>query len=173
MASLPEHALAPLSPLEADVVQYFVRVAQTLGLPRSVGEIYGVVFCAREPLSLDEVAARLRISRGSASQGLRVLMKLGALATPYIAGERRTLYTIEPSIRRVVETMLSQTAQPFFHESETTLRSIRQQAQAEAGPQGHFLVSRVDNLLKWNQQAQRLLPWLSRLAGRERWLRLR
>lgn len=169
MSSTAEAAPATLDPLEAEVVQYFVRLAQALGLPRSIGEIYGVAFCAREPISLDDVAAKLQISRGSASQGLRVLLKLGALTTPYVARERKTLYVIEPSLRKVVDNLLTQTVRPFLQDSDEQLRHIRALAK-ERGPETEaFIGQRLESLSTWSRLAQRLLPWITRLATREKW----
>ncbi|MEN9733804.1 MAG: hypothetical protein RLZ45_1799, partial [Verrucomicrobiota bacterium] len=35
------------------------RVAQELGLPRSLGQIYGLLYLSPEPLSLDDIAVQL------------------------------------------------------------------------------------------------------------------
>jgi len=59
----------PLAPVELEVIQIFVQIAQVLGLPKSVGEIYGLLFCAMEPLNFDEIMRRLTISKGSTGQG--------------------------------------------------------------------------------------------------------
>ena len=41
-----------------------------LNLPRSVGELYGVLFIAENPMCLDDLRIKLNISKGSTSQGL-------------------------------------------------------------------------------------------------------
>ena len=58
-----------MSALESEVVALFVRVADLLNLPRSVGELYGVLYISEEPLCLDDLRLKLRISKGSTSQG--------------------------------------------------------------------------------------------------------
>ncbi|NJR43396.1 MAG: hypothetical protein HC767_12780 [Akkermansiaceae bacterium] len=68
-----------LDPLELQVVEFFVDGVRVLGLPRSIGEIYGLLFISQAPLSLDDLVQRLKISKGSASQGLRMLKGLGAV----------------------------------------------------------------------------------------------
>ena len=50
-----------------------------LGLPKSIGEIYGLLYVTQEALSLDDLVSRLGISKGSTSQGLKMLRKLGAV----------------------------------------------------------------------------------------------
>ena len=43
-----------IAPLERQVVAFFVDGVRVLGLPRSIGEIYGLLFISRSPLSLDD-----------------------------------------------------------------------------------------------------------------------
>lgn len=64
---------------EASLVAFFVDAADMLGVPKSVAAIYGICFASPEPLSFAEIEARLDISKGSISQGLRVLREVGAL----------------------------------------------------------------------------------------------
>ena len=52
------------------MIDVFVRAASLIGLPRSIGEIYGLLFCTPQALSFDELVERLQISKGSVSQGL-------------------------------------------------------------------------------------------------------
>ena len=68
-----------LSPFQLESVSLFISIFGVLSLPRSVGEIYGLLFSTQEPLSLDDVQNRLQLSRGSASEGLRWLRSLGAI----------------------------------------------------------------------------------------------
>ena len=68
-----------LTSIEMDVIGVFVNAVKLLGMPRSVGEIYGLLFITPEPLPLDALVVRLGISKGSASQGLKVLRGLGAV----------------------------------------------------------------------------------------------
>ena len=75
--------------LEVESIDFFVRMMSILGLPRSVGEIYGLLYFNSKPLSMDLISSRLNISIGSASQGLKTLRALKAVRTTYIPGDRR------------------------------------------------------------------------------------
>ena len=61
--------LSGLSELEREVIALFVRMADVLNLPRSVGEIYGVLFVSSEPLCLDDCRVRLNISKDRPARG--------------------------------------------------------------------------------------------------------
>ena len=52
---------------------------QIFGVPKSVGQIYGVLYASPSPLSFSDIVDRLEISKGSASQGLALLRSLGAI----------------------------------------------------------------------------------------------
>jgi hypothetical protein len=68
-----------LAAVEQELIAIFADLSVALGLPRSLGQIYGLAFASPEPVCFDDVVSRLGLSKGSASQGLRVLRELGAL----------------------------------------------------------------------------------------------
>ena len=68
-----------LDSFQLQAISFFVHAFAALSLPRSIGEIYGLLFSTEEALSLDDIIERLRISKGSASEGLRWLRSLGAV----------------------------------------------------------------------------------------------
>ena len=68
---------------ETAVIDLFINAAISFGLPKSYGQIYGLLFCRDESLAMDEVMQLLKISKGSASQGLRALRQLGAVCTGF------------------------------------------------------------------------------------------
>ena len=64
---------------ETECATFFSEVVQVFGVPKSVGQIYGLLFASPEPLSFSDIVERLDISKGSASQGLQLLRSLGAI----------------------------------------------------------------------------------------------
>lgn len=70
---------ASLDAVERELVAIFADLSAALGLPRSLGQIYGLAYASPAPICFDDVVQRLALSKGSASQGLRVLRELGAL----------------------------------------------------------------------------------------------
>src|ERR1051325_10337814 len=68
-----------LNQLERDFVGIFVGLAGALGLPRSYGEIYGVLYASPRALSFTDLQGKLGLSKGSISQGLKALREVGAV----------------------------------------------------------------------------------------------
>ncbi len=94
--NLVRGASRPLDEVEFErtLVAFFVNAADLLGIPRSVAAIYGICFASVEPLAFSEIRARLDVSAGSVSQGLRVLREVGALKV----SDRRSTYSTRSSV---------------------------------------------------------------------------
>src|SRR5689334_14126981 len=91
---------------ENTTVDFFVDAAELLGVPKSVAAIYGIVFASPEPLSFADIEARLDISKGSVSQGLRVLREVGALKEVSVAADRAELFEPDLELRKLVARFL-------------------------------------------------------------------
>lgn len=70
------------------------RFCQRLGVPRSTGQIYGLLFLAISPLSLDDIVEQLGISKASASMGTRQLKFWGAIRQVWVPGTRRDHFEV-------------------------------------------------------------------------------
>ena len=54
-----------------------------------------------QPLNQDDLIQRINLSKGSASQGLRYLLDLGAVRTVYQPGDRRVHYEAVAALRNL------------------------------------------------------------------------
>ncbi|MDP3850143.1 MAG: hypothetical protein Q8Q59_06560 [Luteolibacter sp.] len=168
MTPPPDGASNELDPLERQVVGIFVDGVRVLGLPRSIGEIYGLLFVSRAPLSLDDLVLRLKISKGSASQGLRLLKSLGAVreADGNGNGERRTYYEPAVELKRLVGGFIREQVRPHLESGKTKIRHLSETAGAVEDPdQRKFLCDRVDRLEQWMRSGGRVLPLLQKILG--------
>lgn len=149
---------APLSPFEVEVIDMFVRIAALLGMSRSVGEIYGLLYTAPEPLPMDTIVARLRISLGSASQGLRLLRSFGAVKPQYVAGERRDHFVAETELRALLGGYFQEQVYPHLKNGASRLESLQQTIAELPANQKKFARQRVERLERWHRTALELLP---------------
>src|SRR5579862_6810142 len=97
---------ARLTPLETEGVALFVQLCRLLGQPPSLGEIYGLLFVSARPLPLDELIARLAISKAYGSQGLKFLRNFGAVRMVYKPGDRRVHYEAVAELRSLATRFL-------------------------------------------------------------------
>lgn len=155
----------PLSPLEIEVIDLFVHLSRLLGLPKSLAEIYGLLFITPQPLSMEDLMDRLDLSKGSASQGLKVLRDLGAVKAVYVAGSRRDYFVAETELRQLVRGFLKEKLAPHFDGSVERLERI-EKALHEMPEEARRPVSeRINKLRQWEKRGKRFLPWLIKLIS--------
>ncbi|ACB85401.1 GbsR/MarR family transcriptional regulator [Natranaerobius thermophilus] len=73
-------------------------IAQTMvmyGLTPSVGRIYGVLYFAKKPMSLNEIKDAVAMSKGSVSNGLRDLLESEMIIKVWQKGDRKDYYIAE------------------------------------------------------------------------------
>lgn len=155
-----------LDPLERQVVDFFVDGVRVLGLPRSIGEIYGLLFVSQSALSLDDLVQRLAISKGSASQGLRLLKSLGAVREVESVTERRTYYEPAVELKRLVGGFIREQIRPHLESGKTKIGRLTATAQDIGDPaRRKFLGERVERLESWLRSGGRVLPVIQKLLG--------
>jgi DNA-binding transcriptional regulator GbsR (MarR family) len=156
---------ARLNPVEVEVIHLFVQVSRALGQPPSVAEIYGFLFISPQPMSQDDFIERLNLSKGTASQGLRYLLDLGAVRTVYVAGDRRMHYEAVVELRNLAGRFLRQRILTHFEDSGTRLAHITAEARKLPDAEREFAVGRANILKSWEKNAKRILPLLLALMG--------
>jgi len=158
---------------ERECVDFFAELAQALSVPRSLGQIYGVLFASPKPLSFTEIVERLDISRGSVSQGLQLLRSLGAVrgadngGTAAGSGDcRREQFVPELGLRQLIGGVLREKIEPLLGAGGARMQCLRQCAlQAPSAPGEKFSLQRVGQLKKWHRQLGLSLPLLKSFLG--------
>jgi len=154
-----------LSAVEVEFVDLFVGLARSVKAPKSLGEIYALLFASAEPLTFDEIVHRLSISRGSASQGLRLLRSFGAVKATYVAGDRRDHFVAETELRKLVSGFLRERIAPALEGGAERLGRLTQAlesapATVRRSSEHEFLRHRAERLQAWQRMARESLPAL-------------
>lgn len=159
-------ALERLDPLERQVISVFVDGVRVLGLPRSIGEIYGLLFISRDPLSLDDLVQKLNISKGSASQGLRSLRNLGAVREALGAPDRRTYYEPAIELKPLVGGFIREQVRPHLESGKSKVRQLGELVEAvDDSTHRAFVGERVERLEQWMKRGGQVLPILQKILG--------
>ncbi|MFA5688365.1 MAG: hypothetical protein WC959_04365 [Kiritimatiellales bacterium] len=152
---------AVLSALEKEVVDVFVKVAAIVNLPRSVGELYGILFISPEPMCISLLMKKLNMSKGSTSQGLKILRSFGAVNTVYIPGDRRDFYEAEAQLKKIVGGFINEQLRPHFENGKERIQQMEQLAK-QSGEE--FFIERIDRLKGWHKKAAMLAPFAASFA---------
>jgi HTH-type transcriptional regulator, glycine betaine synthesis regulator len=184
-----------LSPGEAQIIAIFVKMAQTLGAPRSLGEIYGLLFATPRPLSFQDIHDRLDLSKGSVSQGLRFLRTVGAIQAVPVDGDRREYFEPVVELRALVVGFLKERINPQLAEWGVRAKALKIEDFGSDGVLNHegarrdaktaedgaetlnlkltpspaqrrkVLTGRIDKLKAWQKRANTVLPMIGKLLG--------
>lgn len=87
-------------------VSGLARLARFFGFGEIMGRLYGVLLLSPAPLSLDELAATLEISKGSVSMNMRALERWGMAKEHWVRGERKKYYKAESDFGKVIHNVL-------------------------------------------------------------------
>lgn len=161
-----EENQAFLSSLERQVIDVFVDAVKVIGLPKSLGEIYGLLFFSPNALSLDDVVRKLRLSKGSASQGLRMLRELGAVKEAEANGSRRTLYEPDVDLKRLVGGFIREQVRPHLESGKgKVVKLIKHAGTEENEALQKFYKRRLKKLDSWVSRGRVVLPIIQRMLG--------
>lgn len=143
---------------ETSVVDFFVGAADLLGVPKSVAAIYGIVFASPEPLSFADIEARLNLSKGSVSQGLRVLREVGALREVSTPDDPAELFEPDLEMRRLIERFLANRLQVQLDEGNKRISGFKKGVTAFPSSSQDVMRKRVKKLQVWHDRSRALLP---------------
>jgi len=150
-----------LAPWQVDTIEIFIRAADVLGIPKSVGQTYGLLFVTEAPLSMEAIQVRLGISKGSASQSLQFLRRVSAIKPVYIPGERRDHYQPELEIKRLLTGFLKDQVEPHLDSGKSRLAALDNQ-KGDIPPE---IQKRLRRLQGWRARAEKLLPLIVTVLG--------
>ena len=151
------------SELEVEAIDFFVRMMSIMGLPRSVGEIYGLLYFSEIPLSMDDISSRLSISMGSTSQGLKTLRSLKAIRTSYVQGDRKDHFIAETEFRRLFSNFIKEDILPHLDSATERITRMETNISSNLGEKKEFYITRIEKLKRLTKAGRRLLPALAGL----------
>jgi len=154
-----------LSEFELESIDLFIHSAQALGLPRSIGEIYGFLFAQAQPQPMEVLVKRLGMSVGSVSQGLKFLKTIGAVKITFHPGDRREFFSAQTELRKLVVGVIKERIQPHLDNGDARIQLMLQSAKKLPAADRAVLQGRVEILKNWRWKATKALPFITRILG--------
>lgn len=77
------------------VIEVVGRNMELYGVTLSTGHLYGLLFFADKPMTLDEMGSEMQMSKTSMSTGVRSLLDLKMVNKVWEKGSRKDLYEVE------------------------------------------------------------------------------
>jgi DNA-binding transcriptional regulator GbsR (MarR family) len=143
---------------EQECVTLFSGFLHVLGVPKSIGGIYGLLYSSPRPLCFADIVEKLEMSKGSVSQGLAFLRQCGAIKAVESPGDRREFFEPELGLRRLASGLIQERIQPLAKETQVMVARMKRNAKTSSGAQNEFQMDRINQLEAWRRQLGRFLP---------------
>lgn len=148
--------------LDRETTAFWVEVADTLGFPRSVGEIYALIFLTAAPLNADDIVEKTGISRSGVGQTLKTLADIGAIRPSTGMQSRKDHYELQTDLGVLVRLFLNSRVLPRLDELNRRRTALNERAK-KSGPE--HLAARLDKLERWRGKTKPLVAILKSLAS--------
>lgn len=77
------------------------RISDAFGLNRFVAQLYVLLYLRSGPMSLDDIAKALGVSKGNVSINIRELENWGAVKNIWIKGSRKDYYEADLDVKKI------------------------------------------------------------------------
>lgn len=143
----------------------FSEFLRAMGVPNSVGAIYGLLFASPEKLCFTHIVEELEMSKGSVSQGLTFLRQSGAINVVSVRDDRREFFEPELGLRRLAGGGIREKLQPLARGSRASLIRLRREAARGAIDKRSFQMRRVEQLETRHRQLGNVIPVVTALLS--------
>jgi len=154
--------------IQNDLIQTIGERAEQFGFARIAGQLEGLLFLAPEPLSLDDMADKLEVSKASVSTNIRLLERWKVVKKVYHKGDRKNLYQFRGSIWEI-ETEIAKTIvkdeidrfKSLITHSMDDLSSVKSRSK-DVKTQVEFLRQRFEEIREYVEAGEHVLNLLLR-----------
>ncbi len=157
--------MPPTAQFTDGLVDVFSDLADLFGNPRSVGAIYGLLFSSIDTLTMDDIAQRLDISKGSVSQGLRTLEEFGAIERHLPDGKRTARYRAKHQLKPLLAGFVRQRLLPRLEASSARLLGLEALLQEMPPAEAKEAAWRLERAVQWHDKARTFLPLARKILG--------
>jgi DNA-binding transcriptional regulator GbsR (MarR family) len=148
--------------LDRETTAFWIEAAALLGLSRSIGESYALIFLSPEPLNADDLVEKLGISRSGAGQALKQLAEIGAIRPATGVQSRKEHFELQTDLGVLVRLFLNSRLLPRLAELTRRRAELAEHAKQTGREQ---LLARFDKLERWGDKTKPLVALLKTFAG--------
>jgi DNA-binding transcriptional regulator GbsR (MarR family) len=153
------------------VIEAMERSADIYGLNRSYGRLYGLLYFADEPVSLDALVAESGYAKSTVSTAMKDMERFHVVYRRSVPGQgKKAFYEAERNFWTVVQEFLRQEVQREITTMQSALDDAEQTLESTDDEQAARDLERVRELEQMYDRSQRLVDLLTsssirRLAG--------
>ncbi|WP_077623145.1 GbsR/MarR family transcriptional regulator [Sediminibacillus massiliensis] len=142
-------------------IQVIAKNMNLYGITSSVGRLYGTLYFADEPMTLDGMRDALEMSKTSMSTGVRSLSEMKMVQPAYKKGIRKDLYKSEEDWYKSFTSLFGN---KWRHHTETNIEeaeeAILELSELKENTDDEQLAARIETDLERLRYAQNYYRWL-------------
>lgn len=152
-----------MTPMIETFVMHFGEMGSRWGFNRTVGQIYALLVITKDPISANQIAEALSVSRGNVSMGLKELQSWQLIQLHHIAGDRKDYFQTNGSIWDMANRVFEERRKREMDPTLSLLRDIL--LDTPANPEEEHAQQKLqevhdllEGITKWSSELQRLSP---------------
>ena len=151
--------------IQNDVIHTIGEKAEKFGFSRIAGQLEGLLFLSPQPLSLDEMARRLEVSKASVSTNIRLLERWKLVRRVFNRGDWKNYYELRGRLweieTEIVTTILRDELERFTENLDRWKRDLAE-AEDEDSDGKAFLLGRFEEIAEYLEAGRHVLTLLTR-----------
>lgn len=116
--------------LREGLMEAMGRITSFWGFSKIMGQLYGLLYLSPRPLTLDEMAESLAISKGNVSINIRALERWSMVKGVWVKGDRKDYYEAETDFWKIVKGVLREREKKEFDLALDAVRKLLQKSVA-------------------------------------------
>jgi DNA-binding transcriptional regulator GbsR (MarR family) len=160
-------------PTNDPIIQNFIeglsQISQFWGFPKGMGAIFGMLYLAPRPLSLDDLVEQTGLTKGAVSTNVRALARLGLVHRSTRLGDRKDYYEAETDFYTSIRAIIRERQNTEFDRAVASVKITLQKLQAGEGAFGAeervFLIQRLEAMQSFFDALDRLVRAVARLES--------
>lgn len=162
----------PLEEISEGIMEAMGRITSFWGFSKIMGQLYGLLYLSSKPLTLDEMAESLSVSKGNVSINIRTLERWNMVKPVWVKGDRKDYYEAETDFWRIVKGVLREREKKEFDQALDSVGNIIKKAEDEhkrsKKPETAIIIERLKKLEDFIVTMDRLVGVLLTLEDLKR-----
>lgn len=126
------------------------KISKFWGFNRLMGQLYGLLYLSPEPMTLDQLAEGLKVSKGSVSTNIRAIERWGMVEKIWIKADRKDYYKAETKFMDIVVRILHEREKKEFDGALKTVSECLEGVKAlPVSGETKFLRKRLANMQRF------------------------
>jgi DNA-binding transcriptional regulator GbsR (MarR family) len=113
--------------IHESVIETMGRISSFWGFSKIMGQLYGLLYLSSKPLTLQEMAESLSISKGNVSINIRNLLRWNMVKRVWVKGDRKDYYEAETDFWKIIRGVLREREKKEFSQALSSIGKLRQQ----------------------------------------------